>query len=108
MNQRQYTKETIQQVWEKGHVIEGLDKDLFRKDHCGAIIKRDLYMKSTGDSSMGWAIDRIKPQEHSGSSLLCNLQPLQWNNKKSKADHYPGWSCVVTSAGPGNVRLTVE
>lgn len=107
-NSTRYTSEMIQLVWEKGHVVEGRNSSMYRRDHCGALIRRDMYGKCTDALSMGWEIDKIKPQEQGGDSGPCNLQPLQWVNKKSKEGQYPSWSCVVTSAGLKNVRLVAE
>jgi hypothetical protein len=33
-----------------------------------------------------------------GSDDLANLQPLQWQNNRTKGDTWPqGWSCAVVS-----------
>ena len=37
------TPESIQAVWEKGIVVEGYNKDLYRQDFGGAWIARDAY-----------------------------------------------------------------
>jgi hypothetical protein len=97
-----HNKELIQKVWEKGLIIEGLDENTYRKDHCGAIIKRDMFIKSSEFLSMCWVIDRIKPLEYAGTDELSNLQPLQWENKKNKGNNYPAWSCFVTSEDAKN------
>ncbi|MCW3083957.1 MAG: endonuclease [Bacteroidetes bacterium] len=90
-----YDKTLIQKVWEKALVIQGMDPCLYRKDHCGAIIRRDMYLNHSESRSMGWEIDRIKPVSQGGSDDLPNLQPLQWENNKRKDDEYPAWSCLV-------------
>lgn len=93
----QNNQEIIQQVWEKAIIIEGLDENIYRADHCGAILKRDLYLKNTEPLSMSWEIDRIKPVSHGGTDELSNLQPLQWENNRKKNEDYPAWSCLVHS-----------
>lgn len=98
----------IQLVWEKGVVIQGLDPDLYRADHCGAIIKKDMYFKTSGALSMAWEIDHIKPLDHGGSDELSNLQPLQWQNNRKKANEYPFWTCLVKASRSGNSYVIVE
>lgn len=46
----------------------------------------------------GWEIDHIKPSSLGGSDGLYNLQPLQWENNRSKSDNWPHWSCKVKAA----------
>jgi len=54
-----YSEETIQAVWEKGKAVPGYDSSKFRKDQCGAWIKRDKH--GDRNSSYGWEIDHITP-----------------------------------------------
>lgn len=98
-------KDLIQAVWEKGIIVEGLDKDFYRADHCGAIIKKDMYLNSSKPLSMGWSIDRIKPIEYGGTDELSNLQPLQWENKIKKAGEYPYWTCNVIAVKKNNTYV---
>ena len=37
------TEVQIQMVWSKARIVEGFDKDRFRKDACGAWIQRSEY-----------------------------------------------------------------
>lgn len=104
-NKIQNNEDIIQKVWEKGLVMDGMDKNLFRKDHCGAIIRRDMYLICNEPLSMGWEIDRIKPLGHGGTDDLNNLQPLQWENNKRKDNEYPAWSCLVGREGSANKYL---
>lgn len=93
-----FSNEIIQKVWEKGLVVQGMDPHLYRKDHCGAIIRRDMYLNRGSSRSMGWEIDRIRPLSQGGSDGIHNLQPLQWENNKRKDDEYPAWSCLVKAS----------
>lgn len=85
----------VQLVWEKAIVLPGLDKDQYRADHCGAIIRRDQHNDNSQKLSMGWEIDHIRPPAFGGTNDLSNLQPLQWENNRQKKEDYPVWNCCV-------------
>ncbi|NQV00434.1 MAG: HNH endonuclease [Parcubacteria group bacterium] len=76
-----FDKETEQKVWEKGKIASNNDPSIWRKDACGAWIKRAEY--GNRDSKYGWEIDHISAD---GSDNLSNLQPLQWENNLDKSD----------------------
>src|SRR3989338_10663948 len=74
-------EELIQKVWEKGRIIFGRDPRVWRKDDCGAPIKREEH--GNRDSQYGWEIDHINPN---GGDILLNLRPLQWKKNLHKSD----------------------
>lgn len=82
-------------VWNKGTIVPGYNSALFRKDTCGAFIEWAKYGE-TIENGYGWEIDHIKPISEGGSDDLTNLQPLQWQNNRAKADNYPAFNfCSV-------------
>jgi len=90
-----HTEETIQAVWEKGTIVPGNNSCNWRKDQCGAWIKRSDY--GNRDSIYGWEIDHITPN---GNNALSNLRPLQWKNNVAKSDGR--LTCPVTANGDKN------
>lgn len=82
-------------VWLKGTPIPNqsgtsFDPKIWRFDACGIPIKYTDH----GDvnSKYGWEIDHKVPLSKDGPNILSNLQPLHWENNRSKGDTYP-WSC---------------
>ena len=91
-----FDESTVNAVWQKGQIVVGYDPNLYRKDSCGAWMTRSQYGNT--NSEYGWEIDHIKPSSLGGSDGLYNLQPLQWENNRSKSDNWPHWSCKVKAA----------
>lgn len=94
------TNDLIQKVWEKGQAMAGNDPNVFRKDKCGAWIRRTNH----GDinSGWGWEIDHITPVSKGGTDDLSNLRPLHWINNRERQDGR--LSCPITASGIKNIR----
>ena len=92
-----YDENTIEEVWKKGKISPDNSPGVFRKDECGAWIKRAEY--GNRQSQYGWEIDHISPD---GSDNLSNLRPLQWENNVDKSDGR--LKCNITASGTKNVR----
>ena len=97
LNER-FNDATIEAVWRKGQIVPGVDPAVRRKDSCGAWIDHNQYGVTT-DNGTGWEIDHIMPVSRGGSDDLSNLQPLQWQNNRTKSDNLLGqWACAAAAA----------
>jgi len=88
-----FSGSVIDAVWQKGSIVTGYDSAIWRKDRCGAFIKKSEYGNT--NSKNGWEIDHIKPVAKGGLDDPFNLQPLQWENNRHKGDDYPNWTCKI-------------
>ena len=77
-------------VWQKGREIPKYNKDVWRHDKCGKVMKYSDHGNT--DSEYGWEIDHITPKAHDGNDTLKNLRPLQWQNNRDKGDSL-NWDC---------------
>ena len=91
--------EILRKVWEKGEAASNVDPDIWRKDACGAWMRRDFY--NDAESQFGWAVDLVIPEASGGGRDLSNLRPLQWQNKMAKHGRY--LRCPITALGKYNV-----
>ena len=57
-------------VWEKGASVPHNDPDIFRKDACGAWMKKSDYGKNT---EYGWEIGHLVPKGAGGFDDVNNL-----------------------------------
>ncbi|HEX3019513.1 MAG TPA: HNH endonuclease signature motif containing protein [Chitinispirillaceae bacterium] len=92
VNGKSFSLQMIETVWNKGVIVPGINPSEKRKDSCGAYIERNQYNVNQ-DNGTGWEIDHVKPVSLGGNDDISNLQPLQWQNNRSKADNYPGDVC---------------
>lgn len=96
-----YSDSIIKQVWVKGIVVEGYDKNLYRKDAAGAWIAFNEY--GNRDSILGWEIDHVYPKSKGGDERFENLRPMNWCNNDRKGDDYPVYKTAVVAVENRNV-----
>ncbi len=93
------TKDDLDKIWAKAeHCGADNEKNGYRKDQCGAWIKRSEY--GNRNSHYGWEADHIKPAANGGSDAIGNLRPLHWENNAAKSDGR--LVCVVKANGNQN------
>ncbi|MCR4799205.1 MAG: HNH endonuclease [Bacteroidales bacterium] len=97
-----YSDIQIKRIWdEKGIVVDGYDKNLYRKDAAGAWIAFSMY--GNRDSVLGWEVDHIFPKAKGGDDQIENLRPLNWRNNESKGDDYPMYKTAVVAENDKNI-----
>lgn len=85
-----YSKDTVQNVWEKARVIAEQDPAVWRKDECGAWIRREHYQRE--NSEFGWIIANVSA---GGPNELHNLRPFHHENSFDAGPGQP--KCRVTA-----------
>jgi hypothetical protein len=77
----QYSEQIVQEVWEKGRATADEDRSLWRRDACGAWIRRDHYRGV--QSEFAWKIENISG---GGTEALENLRPFNCANAYDRAN----------------------
>lgn len=96
---KNWTDQEILNVWQKGTIVLGYDKDKYRKDECGAWMEYGNY--GNRSSILSWEIDHITPVANGGKDILSNLRPLQWRNNLDKSDGR--LKCNIVAVGDHNI-----
>jgi 5-methylcytosine-specific restriction endonuclease McrA len=74
-------------VWGKGEIVPGYGANVRRRDRFGGWMQYNEHGNTS--SQYGWEIDHIKPVAKGGTDQLSNLQPLYWQNNRTKGDNWP-------------------
>lgn len=97
-----FTQEKINAAWEKAKTVLGYDANKYRQDSAGAWMQKDKYGK---EENFGWEIDHMFPESLGGNENGINLQAMQWENNRTKADNFPSYKTAITSDGENYKRL---
>lgn len=92
---------TIAQVWEHARAVDGLDAGQWRRDECGAWMRREHYGRE--DSEFGWRIVNVSA---GGADATENLRALHLRNAYDPALQRA--KCAVTAdrtALPATARI---
>lgn len=76
-----FNEHMVRQVWEKGRASAEQERDTWRRDQCGAWIRREHYGRA--DSEFGWRIENVSA---GGPDTLDNLQPINCANAYDRAN----------------------
>jgi hypothetical protein len=89
-----FNEETIQRVWEKARGLTEFPSETWRRDECGAWIRRDQYGKAHAE--FGWKIENVST---GGPDTLENLRPFHQANGYDHANRHA--QCRMTADQTG-------
>lgn len=101
-----WTPQQIEEVWNKGEIIDDYNPQLYRKDYAGALMFRNNFINNVklndDPKSYNWTIIHQRPLFHGGTSDISNLQPMNNTNAITKGNNYPRWKTAITFNGKQN------
>ncbi len=90
----------VQQLWEKARAVSGIDPTVWRKDECGAWIRREHY--GHADSDFGWTARNVSA---GGPATLDNLRPFHRRNDYDVANGRAHCRATAEAEGIANRAL---
>lgn len=104
-----WTSEQIEEVWNKGEIINNLNPQLYRKDYAGALMFWHSFISQSKLNdlieSLKWTIVYEKPIAKGGSNYIKNLVPMNNNNAVIKSNNFPRWTTSVTYDSKKNKNI---
>ncbi|MBE4703850.1 NADH-quinone oxidoreductase subunit J [Spiroplasma platyhelix] len=106
--EQKWTEKQIKEVWEKGEIIPGVNKDLYRKDYAGAWMFFSAFLAESDQNnfdirSYSWTIANHNPTSQEKINDIANLMPMNLINAMAKGQNYPKWKTKISSWGNENI-----
>jgi hypothetical protein len=89
-----FAEEMIQAVWEKARGTSERDPTEWRKDQCGAWLRREQY--NHPDAEFGWKVLNVVP---GGGDKIEDLQPFHWRNSYDIANGQAHCQAIADRSG---------
>lgn len=99
----EFTDYLVQQVWDKARATTEQDRDTWRRDQCGAWMRREHYGRT--DSEFGWRIENITA---GGPNDLENLHAFNCANPYDRAARRAHCHLVADLAGVPAPEIVLE
>ncbi len=77
------SQEDINAAWEQASAVPGKDRDIWRRDEEGNLIRYGSYGTQ---EEYGWEIEYRHPLSMGGSESSQNLRALHWADKRKKSE----------------------
>ncbi|WP_342218439.1 hypothetical protein [Spiroplasma endosymbiont of Amphimallon solstitiale] len=101
-----WAPQQIEEVWNKGEIIDDYNPQLYRKDYAGGLMFKNNFISNVklndDPKSYNWTIIHQRPLFHGGTSDISNLQPMNNTNAITKGNNYPRWKTAITFNGKQN------
>lgn len=98
--QQIWTAQQIEEVWNKGEIVNDFNPQLYRKDYAGALMfwHNFIPQPKLNDSieSLNWTIVYERPITNGGDKYTKNLVPMNNNNAVTKGNNFPSWTTTTT------------
>lgn len=78
-----FEQEMVDRLWQKARGTTELSVEIWRKDECGAWIRRDHY--GSAQSEFGWKVENVSA---GGADTLENLRPFHHANGYDRANRH--------------------
>lgn len=95
-----WTPQQIEEVWNKGEIINHFNPKLYRKDYAGCLMFWHSFIAqpklNDAVESLNWTIVYERPMTEGGTNYIKNLVPMNNNNAITKGNNFPNWTTSVT------------
>ncbi len=104
-----WTPQQIEEVWNKGEIINNFNPQLYRRDYAGALMfwHNFIAQPKLNDpiESLNWTIVYERPTKADGTNYIKNLVPMNNSNAVTKGNNFPHWTTSVTYDSKKNKNI---